>query len=485
MGRFLPFPLGARRMSVAHDAAKRGAVTRPSRVTPEHDLALQLPISFAGVLFKFISEFEVDHVTMLLRRSSFDVDLQTKGATVLVNIKVVLGRTERYVMHDLSHRLLPTANSIFAVHLNPKDVITAIKLVKTGCEAVRMIVGKKVDRVLIEGGTMRLPTEVGCAQQPTAKKAKKAAAEASAASPAPDRLWDSPADATIKRVACDTQGQALPSKPFDQIVLRIDAVCLNQKLGEVMTAFGRDVVDVTLEFKGYECLRHPVTLEIVPDGTETLDAAVSADEEGDFAAEEREAAADIKALDPSAAVDGAARLKPIKSWQPTALCLRFTAAGKDIDASQTFFLADRTADFAKAAEEAQRTKTATGPTDASERPVDWENDNEVDFDNPLGERSDYSLGLFSVGATTGELLAFPKTVDRPPEPWSYSGRHVKLVLGASSFSRYVTIHTNMHETLDEEAGAYTGVLWFSFPIDEGRAGVLHACVGRMADLESR
>lgn len=449
-------------------------LTRWSRLTPDHDLALQLPINFAGLLFKFSSGFDCDAVTILLRKRGFDIELQTAGQTVVVNFNIVLGRTERYQLYDLTNRAL-AGGGIFPFHVSPKDMVRALELVKTGCDSVRIIVGSKPDRVLVEGGTMRAPSEVG---QPAAKKAKKAPAIQPTESSI-EKVWDSPADATVKKVERSADGTVLPPNPFDQVVVRVDALYLSQKLGKVISAYGKDLVDVTLKFNGYKCKRHPKTGEILPEGTTVIKTEeVQADEdENEWVMEEREVAAAAKMKPPTSVEAGQQQLVPYDSWQPTSMTFSFTSASSDMDSSVTFALVDRTDDYKQAADNHRNAKRPAEPEPGAERHIDWEN-NEFDVNNPLGDRSDFSLGLFNVNATVAELLAFPRDITDAPEPWSYSGRHLKLALGGSDFSRRATFHINAAD----EIAARIGVLWVCFPIDEGRAGMLHSLVGRLADI---
>jgi hypothetical protein len=444
-----------------------------SRVTAKHDLALQLPLAFSKLMFKYSSEFDVDCISIYLQQRSFSVELETKGQNVIVNVKAVLGRSEKYLVHNLTKRLLANTEDAFPVHVDPNKMIKALEMVSTGSESVRIYAGDQADSVLIEGGTMRLPSEVGrvSVAAPAAKKVRKASDDAAAAAAAPpgiNRVWDSVSDANVKCVQAHVKGQLLPDEPFDQIIVRFDALWLHTKMRTVMAAFGKDKVDVTLRFNGRECMRHPETHAVIRDGEETEESATGNDPQV-WKHEEEELDEDAIRPEPKT---------PYASWVPESITWFFTSASTSSDATQRLTLTDRTQTYRREQEAArkrvEREQKRMEALRAEDRPVDWES-NTLDVNNPLAGISEVSLGLFNASTTVAELLAFPTNIIQAPPDWKYSGRHLQLTLGGYVFSRKATLHANLD-------GECAGALWMVYPFEGGRAGTLNAVVGQLAQI---
>lgn len=441
-----------------------------SRVTAKHDLALQLPLAFSKLMFKYSAEFDVDCISIYLQQRSFSVELETKGQNVVVNVKAVLGRSDKYVVHNLTKRLLASAEDAFPVHVEPTKMLKALEMVSTGSESVRIYVGDQTDSVLIEGGAMRLPSEVGrvSTAAPAAKKVRKAADDA-AAPPGIERVWDSVSDANVKCVEAHTKGQILPEEPFDQIIVRFDALWLHSKMRTVMAAFGKDKVDVTLRFNGRECMRHPDTHAVIREGEETDEPATGNNPQV-WKHEEEE-------LDGEDAIKPEAKV-PYPSWVPESITWFFTSASTSSDATQRLTLTDRTQTYRREQEAArkrvEREQKRMEALRAEDRPVDWES-NTLDVNNPLAGISEVSLGLFNASTTVAELLAFPTHITQAPPDWKYSGRHLQLTLGGYVFSRKATLHANLD-------GECAGALWMVYPFEGGQAGTLNAVVGQLAQI---
>lgn len=473
-----------------------------SRVSAKHDLALQLPLAFSKLMFKYSAEFDVDCISIYLQRRAFSVELETKGQNVIVNVRAVLGRSERYLLHDMTNRLLAATDDSFPVHVEPTKMLKALEMVGTGSESVRIYAGEQSDSVLIEGGAMRLPSEVGRAplsgSAPAAKKSRKSAAAgdapgnttATAVGAGVERVWDSVSDASVKCVQAHVKGQLLPDEPFDQIIVRFDALWLYTKMRTVMAAFGKDKVDVTLRFNGRECMRHPDTHAVVGEGDDEVEdsAAMDADggegesspsrawrrEEQDFLGE-----AGAQTAKGAAANAAAAPAKvPYPSWVPESITWVFTSASTSSDATQRLTLTDRTQTYRRereaARKRAEREQRRMETLRAEDRPVDWES-NSLDVNNPLAGVSEVSLGLFNASATVAELLAFPTHITHAPPDWKYSGRHLQLTLGGYVFSRKATLHANLD-------GDCAGALWMVYPFEGGQAGALNAVVGQLAQI---
>lgn len=446
--------------AIAHNGNDSVGGGGPRNRTEKYDLMVFMPIAFAGLLFKFASDFESQAVSLYLRKRGLEIALSTPGTNALVNILVNMS-TPRYSVTELTPNGVLSSGT-HLVHVNPKEMLKALELVKTGCESVRIKTGLEVQKILVEGGTMRRITEVG---RPAAKKARKTTDESEhAAGEESELVWDSPAYARLPKVQAVAKNLFLKNEtPPEAIVMRLSALYLYQRLKKAISTY-KDSVTVTLSFVGRMGLRHPTTHQQLPPGVTEVQV-----EETEEELEKR-----MKCMRKGQSVPP--KPMPYDAWIPTGLYWELNAAGSSIESSIKFSLVDRTQEY-KAKALGMPPTSANGHTGGAV--VDW-NSEEVDVFNPLQGRTDRDLGLYEAGNTVAELLAFPESLTEPPRSWSYSANQLILVLGGSAFNRSATIHIS-----NDESEPIEGALWFCYPLgNNGEAGTMHAIVGRLADIDA-
>lgn len=421
-----------------------------------------------------------------------EVLLHTAGFGALVKQQQEL-KGGSYVLHIYDQSI--SQKNEYIVQVSAKELSRVLAGLSTGCGLVRICCHNDWSFLRCDAGNMIfgslepaatngrnsssnnkkqriLPGGPGSATQAAAAiGTNMSAAMAAAAGIAP--TWQSNTYATVQLIRSKQDDVDLDIDAPKYCVFRIDGVYLLKKLGITKKMVKADKAYVEVSYDGFKCKRNKkdgsVVYRVEEDGTETLVGVkpvlersaddgdqVDEDEEDDDAKELRSRLGkQLEGSNNSEWEDDGTYV----SWEPTAVVWTYSAAGTSSKVVDKFPIIDRRAEYKE-----KGANLAVDPTAVS-------SDEGFDVENPLGERTDLELGIDNRSTYSAELFVFPELIGEPPASFTYSLERLNMVMKASGFSRYITVHISPEEPAN-------GAFWACVPHgDSVSKGVMHALIG--------